>query len=274
MNESENQFSCTCATLSTSGRAKNQILISINLMRFPFAQMVFFLTLFLALLAFAVDAQLVGQSVPVNPLGLGAAPAGYTVAVSTGPGKSLVTEKPNIASVKAALEATLPDLAGYFGQRPAIGSAYQNAKDTSSGGATFSSTLDGHAVRGIISVKLRDGSAKVAIVFGRADAPKREWEKLMTAPAQQASTTAPAKKGQAGRTSAANVALTEYDYPDGTGSIGLPEGWTTQAQSAADGVAIKGPANQVIFVHNAVTVQRLTLQWFWVSNGRMPSLLK
>src|ERR1039457_1195478 len=98
MNESENQFSCTCATLSTSGRAKNQILISINLMRFPFAQMVFFLTLFLALLAFAVDAQLVGQSVPVNPLGLGAAPAGYTVAVSTGSGKSLVTEKPNIAS--------------------------------------------------------------------------------------------------------------------------------------------------------------------------------
>jgi len=255
MNESENQFSCTCATLSTSGRAKNQILIGINLMRFPFAQMVFFLTLFLALLAFAVDAQLVGQSVPVNPLGLGAPPAGYTVAVSTGSGKSLVTEKPNIASVKAALEATLPDLAGYFGQRPAIGSAYQNAKDTSSGGATFSSTLDGHAVRGIISVKLRDGSAKVAIVFGRADAPKREWEKLMTAPAQQASTTAPAKKGQAGRTSAANVALTEYDYPDGTGSIGLPEGWTTQAQSAADGVAIKGPANQVIFVHNAVTVQ-------------------
>src|ERR1039457_5468946 len=222
MNESENQFSCTCATLSTSGRAKNQILISINLMRFPFVPMAFFLTLFLALLAFAADAQFVGQSVPVNPLGSGAAPAengapaGYIVEVSTGSGKSLVTEKPNIASVKAALEATLPDLAGYFGQRPAIGSAYQNAKDTSSGGATFSSTLDGHAVRGIISVKLRDGAAKVAIVFGRADAPKGEGEKLMTAPARQAITTAPPKADQAGGTSAPNVALTEYYYPDGT----------------------------------------------------------
>jgi len=146
-------------------------------MRFPFAQMPFILTLFLALLAFTADAQFVGQSAPANPLGSGAAPAensapaGYTVEVSTGSGKSLVTEKPNIASVKAALEATLPDLAGYFGQRPVIGSADQNAKDTSSGGATFSSTLDGHAVRGIISVKLRDGGAKVAIVFGRADAP-------------------------------------------------------------------------------------------------------
>jgi hypothetical protein len=232
-----------------------------TLISFPFAQMAFLLALFLALPAFAADAQFVGQSAPVNPLGLGAAPAengapaGYTVEVSTGSGESLVTQKPNIASVKAALEATLPDLAGYFGQRPAIGSAYQNAKDTSSGGATFSSTLHGHAVRGIISVKLQDGGAKIAIVFGRADAPKGEWEKLMTAPVQQASTTAPAKAGQGGGTPAANVALTEYDYPDGTGSIGLPEGWTTQAQSAAGGVAIKGPANQVIFVHNAVTVQ-------------------
>src|ERR1035441_8228995 len=232
--------------------------MKLTLISFPFAQMPFLLAL---LLAFTADAQFVGQSAPANPLGSGAtpaensAPAGYTVEVSTGSGKSLVTQKPNIASVKAALEATLPDLAGYFGQRPAIGSAFQNAKDTSSGGATFSSTLGGHAVRGIISVKLQDGGAKVAIVFGRADAPKGEWEKLMAAPARQASPTAPANAGQAGSAPAANVALTEYDYPDGTGSIGLPEGWTTQAQSAAGGVAIKGPANQVIFVHNAVTVQ-------------------
>jgi hypothetical protein len=235
--------------------------LSVSLMRFSFAQMAFLLALFLALPAFAVDAPFVVQAAPVNPLGSRAAPAekgapaGYSVAVSTDSGKSLVTQKPNKTSVKAALEATLPDLAGYFDQRPAIGSAYQNAKDTSSGGATFSSTLDGHAVRGIISVKLQDGGAKVAIVFGRADAPKSEWEKLMAAPAQQASTTAPANAGQASGAPASNAALTEYDYPDGTGSIGLPEGWTTQAQSAAGGVAIRGPANQVIFVHNAVTVQ-------------------
>jgi hypothetical protein len=72
-----------------------------------------------------------------------------------------------------------------------------------------------------------------------------------SAPTPQASAASP----QGNDVPTANLPLTEYDYPDGTGSIGLPDGWTTQGQSAIGGVAIKGPANQVIFIHNPVIIQ-------------------
>jgi len=43
-----------------------------------------------------------------------------------------------------ALIATFSDLATYFGNRPVLGSAYQDAHDPTSGGATFGVTFDGH----------------------------------------------------------------------------------------------------------------------------------
>lgn len=184
-------------------------------------------------------------------------PAGYSLAASTDSGKSLVTQKPKIASVQAALMATFPDLETYFGNRPQIGSAYQDAHDSTSGGATFSATYHNQPVRGIVSCKLHDGGAAIAVVFGRTDAPKSDWEKLMKptppadAPAGQPAEAAPAIPVA---DAAPAIPLKEYDYPDGTGSVGLADGWTTHSQSACDPTAITGPADQIVVLHNSANV--------------------
>lgn len=183
-------------------------------------------------------------------------PAGYSLAASTDSGKSLVTQKPNIASVQAALMSTFPDLETYFGNRPQIGSAYQDAHDSTTGGATFSATYHNQPVRGIVSCKLHDGGAAVAVVFGRTDAPKSDWEKLMKpAPASAAPTAAgAAPAAPVADASTPSIPLKEYDYPDGTGSVGIADGWTTQSQSGCDPTAIVGPADQVVFLHTSVNV--------------------
>ncbi|HEY1922827.1 MAG TPA: hypothetical protein VGG44_08670 [Tepidisphaeraceae bacterium] len=189
------------------------------------------------------------------------APIGYTVAASTDSGKSLVTQKSNVTTVQAALLATLPDLAAYFDARPTIGTAYQDAHDPTTGGTTFGATLNGQPVRGIVSCKLHDGGASIAVVYGRTDAPKADWEKLMKPSADQA---APAAAGAQAPAAAAppiasgadpNVSLKEYDYADGTGSVGLVDGWNTQSQSVLDPTVIAGPANQAVILHNSVNVQ-------------------
>jgi hypothetical protein len=203
---------------------------------------------------------LAAPAAPANPLATGSAPgdapAGYTVITSTASGKSIATQKPNVTRLNDAFIATFSDLATYFGTRPTLDSAVQNAKDPTVGNATFSVTLNGQNNRGIVSCKLHDGSASISIVYGQADAPKSDWDKLMAPPAP---TAAPAPQqaaapAQPGEVAAANIPLTEYDYPDGTGSIGLATGWTTQSQSADDPTAVVGPADQTVMLHSSVMV--------------------
>jgi len=180
------------------------------------------------------------------------APAGYVVEVSTDSGKSMVTSKSKVSTVDAALLATLPDLAAYFDAKPTIGSAYQDAHDSTVGGATFSDTLHGQQIRGILSCKLHDGGATVDVIFCNTNAPKADLEKLMSAPKSAAP--APAAPAAPVAPAAPPVPLTEQDFPDGTGSISLADGWTTQTQSAADPIFIVGPAGQTVILHNGIGV--------------------
>jgi hypothetical protein len=184
-------------------------------------------------------------SPPAAAAGEGAdAPAGYTVVVSTQTGKSLITQKSNVTTVQAALLATFPELAAFFGSRPTIGSAFQDAHDPTTGGATFSSTFNGQPIRGIVSCKVHDGAASVAVIFGRTDAPKADWEKLMSPPAAQAG--AGATPGS--QSPVPGVSLKEYDFPDGTCSVGLADGWTTNCQSVLAPCIIRGPGDQIIVI--------------------------
>jgi hypothetical protein len=49
--------------------------------------------------------------------------------------------------------------------------------------------------------------------------------------------------------------MTEYDYPDGSGSIGVPSGWKCQSLSAEDPTAVVGPADQTVSLHDSLYVQ-------------------
>ena len=52
----------------------------------------------------------------------------------------------------------------------------------------------------------------------------------------------------------AQAKMQEHVFPDGSGSIDLPPGWTTAQQSASFGVVIKGPAGQLVAIGNSVVV--------------------
>ena len=194
---------------------------------------------------------------PQNPLGDGgsqaasasathAPPPGYDVTASTATGQSLLTHKANLKTIKDALESTFPELATFFGNQPTVAKAFQDAKDPKSGGATFTVTMNGQPMQGFIKCALDDSGATVAVIYGQASAPKSDWDQLLkSAPPAGGADSAPA---------APSIPLKEDDFADGTGSIGLVDGWTTKTQSAADPIFIAGPATQALVINNGVLI--------------------
>jgi hypothetical protein len=172
------------------------------------------------------------------------APPGYTVIVSADYGCAVSANKDGVTTMEAALEAAFTDLSNYFNAKPMIGSSYQSAKNPKLGGATFSSTWNGNAIKGIVSCQLTDKGATIAVVFARAGTTKADWDKLVNPP--QPAAAAPA---------APAIPLAEHDFPDGSGSIGLADGWTTQTQTLAHVVLLTGPANQQIALSVSRTIQ-------------------
>ena len=154
-------------------------------------------------------------------------PAGYTVLSSADGGKAIFAQKPDAGSADAALRATFADMDHLFDARPAISGAFADTKNAHSGGAFFTAKLKGHDVKGSVFVGVGDKGAAVSVVYDRTDAPKGEWDHLVSALPSQ-------------------MTMHEYKFPDGTGSVELPQGWTTTNQSCVGGVRITGPADQVV----------------------------
>ncbi len=185
-----------------------------------------------------------GAKPPVNPLGAGAAAsnadpfADYTVLTTTENGRSLVHEIPGARTTLAALQATFPDLARHFGQRPTLLGAYEDGKDHQSAYVSFTAKLKGQDHKGFITTKLRDDGAVVFVVFARADVPREEWAKLTARPSD------PAGERDL-KIEMGMVPLKPYTFPDRTGAVGIAEGWTTNARTESN-LLITGPADQRI----------------------------
>ena len=177
--------------------------------------------------------------------------AQYRTVNSTQFGRAVVGQRADARSVKSAVQLTLRDLEQYFGTAPKVHSAYEDAKDPRSGGATFLITTNGVQVKGLVTCKIGPQSASVAVVYIRADAPPVEWRRLTQSP-QPDSGEAPVAKGKG--PSPAKAPLHTYVFPDGTGSIGLAEGWHTNVQSAMQGVPVQGPNEAQVMVAGALSV--------------------
>ncbi len=162
---------------------------------------------------------------------------GYSVINSTDAGKSLSGTKAKATSAQSALEQTFSDLAHYFDARPVVSGAFEDTKEHLTGGASFKAKLKGQDVKGFVSCKPDDQGVAVAVVYCRADAAAGAWDKL---------TAAPAEASGGGDTS--GIKLQEYKFPDDTGSVGVAEGWKTNAPSALGAVRIEGPAEQRVVI--------------------------
>ena len=169
----------------------------------------------------------------------------------TADGRALSIEKPGVTSVKDAFAATFPDLEKYFDSRPDISGAYEDVKDHRSGTASFTAKLKGQAVAGLVSCRLGEKGATVAVIYCQASAPRDEWAKLTAVAADKGATAAP------------EVQLRTYQFPDGTGAIGLAPGWSTNAQSCANTVELNGPNDEKVvlgFVISVVTPDSTPVQ--------------
>jgi hypothetical protein len=179
-----------------------------------------------------------------NPQTSIATPAGYIQVASSDYGCTLTTEKPSADTAHAALTAAFQDLAGCFDAHPTIGGAYNDSRESRNGGASFTALLHGQPMKGFISCKAAAQGTSITVIYCKADTPSDELKKL----------TQPSAGASGSAASPPAVALNPYQFPDGTGSIGLPEGWQTSASSCNGLVVVQGPANQEIYINFAVPV--------------------
>ena len=192
------------------------------------------------------------------------APAGYTVINSTSAGRTLSVRKRGVKSVRAGLQATLKDLTAWFDQAPVVQGAYEDQRNHRAGGAVFTAALHGQAVKGSISCKLDRGEAAVAVIFAAAKAPQSEWAQLTGAPSPSALAGGEAQpEGEADGNAEQGSGLKRHDFPDGSGFIGLANGWHTDSQSCASAVVIEGPGARVLALgiyHSVVTPDSTAVQ--------------
>ena len=194
------------------------------------------------------------KGVPANPLAAAGAapaatpgaapaglPAGYTVANKTDAGLAVTATKPPAANVADALSAVLPDIGKLLDGKATVASAVEDQQSHAAGFANFTGSKNGKPVRGVASCQLDREHARIKIVYCDTAAPPEEWQKLNAE--QNAVTDAAAK-----------VPTHAYRMPDGTGTLGLPEGWTTKATSFLDPILVEGPNDAKLNINASIIV--------------------
>ena len=171
-----------------------------------------------------------------------AAPKGYQVAAATASGKRLVGHKAEAKTLAGALSSTLRDLSRWFDAKPAATGAFAEAKERRRGGVPFTATLKGQPVKGLVFCVTGDQGAEISVTYCRADAPASEWAKLGGG------------AGASGGGAPTGIKMHVYSFPDGTGSIQLPDGWKTSAQTCIHGVQIQGPAGQLVTLGQSYSI--------------------
>jgi hypothetical protein len=180
--------------------------------------------------------------------------ANYTILMTTDHGKSMTRDFPAGTTGRQVVQATVPDLLAFFGEKPKLVGIYRDQKDQKSACVFFSETLAGQPVNGLSVIKVADDATHEWIVFCNANAPKGEAMKLLsldkpsTQPAGAAAVAVsdPSSAGPSAQQIApANVKMQTYNFPDGTGSVGVPEGWTCDSPTIGNSL-VKGPADQTV----------------------------
>jgi hypothetical protein len=129
-------------------------------------------------------------------------------------GGHLVATRPGTGSATALLVQALKEVTGFFDGRPqAVGGARDGADQRAE--VVFRATLRGSPVGGIAYAVVGGGSGTAGFVFDSPQTIRRSLPRLMQL----------AGGGVAGPAPAPALNWREVPYPDGSGSMRLPEGW-------------------------------------------------
>jgi hypothetical protein len=160
---------------------------------------------------------------------------GFSVLGATQTGETLFVKLPSAQTLDSAITQTADKLANMFDGKPALSGAFANSQTKHRGGALLIAKLKGRDIRGWIFCSVANTGATATVVYAAANASQSDIATLF------AFMPAPLK-------------MQERVFPDGSGSIDLPPGWTTGQQSASFGVFIKGPAGQLVVIGSSVVV--------------------
>jgi hypothetical protein len=238
------------------------------------------------------------------PPGTGPFP-NYAILKTTDYGMSITRDFPAQTTARQVVRATVPDLLAYFGEKPKLVGVYLDQKDKKSACVFFSENLGGQPVKGLSVIKVTDDATREWVVFCRADAPRGEAMKLLslhqpsTLPTGDGSASAaggsatPANPptndtsathtvadgssagGNAQPTPPADIKLQTYNFPDGTGSVGVPDGWTCDSKTIGN-CMVKGPADQTVGLDLSAIVDvpnGQSIRLLQMAHGNMASAL-
>jgi hypothetical protein len=173
---------------------------------------------------------------------IGAAPpaaSGFSVLGSESAGQTLFIKLGATPTLESAIVQTADALGKLFGAKPAVSGAFANPPANTRGGALFTAALNGSPVRGWIFCSIvksgANSAATATVVYAAASASPADISNLFAF-------------------MPADLKMETHQFPDGSGSVDLPPGWTTKQQSLSFGVQIDGPAGQTVVMGNNILV--------------------
>ena len=159
----------------------------------------------------------------------------FSVLGATESGKTLFIKQPDAHTAESAVTQAADALAKALDAKLSVGGAFLDSRTNKRGGATFSAKVNGHDLRGWMFFSLNKDAALVSAVYARADAPQTELIALFAA-------------------LPAGAKMKEHRFADGSGSVDLPPGWTTETQSLGSPLIVKGPDGQTILANSSLTI--------------------
>jgi len=145
-----------------------------------------------------------------NPLWAAAPPPGFKIWADARGGSVVTTSQVQGRTPAEALVKTLDRLSGYFDGRPVIVAAFQD-KNAGCAQGTFMAKMGGQVVKGVATAQMSGRNAGVTVIYDRADRFAISFSRLTASPGKMASKP--------------TVKLHRVSLPDGSGTVGLPDGW-------------------------------------------------
>jgi hypothetical protein len=163
------------------------------------------------------------QSAPVDPKSLD-----YSEIGSNNSGKVLYASK-KADSSQTILMAAMHDVEKILGARVTVTSAFNDQQKNLSGGANFTATVNGTAIKGSVLVGVGANGTSVSIVYASASAPAADWSALLA-------------------DLPSSINLTTTSFGNGVGTIGVPDGWKIAGSDNTGTVALAGPNNEQVMM--------------------------
>jgi len=147
-----------------------------------------------------------------HPVPVRALPDGFT-ATSVGGGRVLTASFSEFSGATEASHGAVRALAAYFDAAPSVRTVVTDNND-SQAQVFFDARLDSTPVAGVILISMNGGTSQVSVLYDRPQSLRNSLAEM-------------ARSGPAERRVPVErpVNWQTYNFPDGSGSINLPEGW-------------------------------------------------